>query len=73
MVTFKFEWSYKDFLGVDPIASQGAKTAVGSNPNDVAILTIFGQDLVVGTTSLEVEVELYQEIFWTELQTPTGS
>lgn len=73
MVDFRFEWSYKDFLGIDPITSQAAKTSVGSNPDDVAILTIFGQDLVVGTTSLEIEVELYQEVFWTELTTPTQS
>jgi len=70
--TFTATWNCKDILNIDPFSSQTYKTAVGSDPSEESILSVFGA-ATAGTAAVEYDVLLTQTVLWTELSTPTQS
>lgn len=71
--TFKMNWNCKDFLHIDPFASQTYKTAVGSNPSEESDLVLWATDFDAASISVTAHVTLVQEVLWTELTSPTQS
>jgi len=72
--TFTVKWDCKRDLGIDPYASESYKTAVGSNPTEVASMLLYAvpADGAASTTTF-ANITLEQVVLWTELTTPTGS
>lgn len=71
--TFTHHWDCKRDLGIDPFTSQTYKTAVGSNPSELATLLIWAANLAGNTASYACQVELEYDVLWTELTSPTQS
>jgi len=72
--TLTIPWSCKKHLGIDPFTSQTYKTAVGSNPSEVASLIIWSVPADGSSTAtVQVQVTLEMEVLFTELQTPSSS
>ena len=71
---FVLTWDCERDLNVDPYTSETYKTAVGSNPSEIAALLLFAcpADGAASTTTY-CQVTLEQRVLWTELQTPTQS
>jgi len=72
--TFDTTWDCQEVLGIDPYASESYKTAVAADPTETSTLGIWAvpQD-GSSTTTLQVIIEIIQEVLWTELTTPTIS
>jgi len=73
LVKFNPKWDCKKILGIDPFASETYKTAVSSNPAEESELGIWAATLSGNTATITGDMELIQEVLWTELTTPTGS
>lgn len=72
--TISGHWDCKRHLGIDPYTSQTYKTAVGSNPTEIASLLIWSVPADgSATATVQVQVTLEFVVIWTELQTPTSS
>jgi hypothetical protein len=72
-VKFQVGWSCKKVLGINPFASETYKTAVGSNPDEASTLVLWAADAAGSTNSVIFDIELEQDVLWTELSTPTQS
>jgi len=72
--TFVMDWDCARDLNIDPYASETYKTAVGSNPSEVAALLLYSApaDGAANTTSF-AKVTLEQRVLFSELSTPTQS
>jgi len=72
--TFNVNWDCKRILSIDPYASQTYKTAVGSNPSEESILTLFGT-AADGAVSSQIyyDIEMTYTVLWAELSTPSES
>ncbi len=71
---FNISWDCADVLNIDPYSSQTYKTAVGSNPTEDSILVMWSKPIDGSTTAtVQIRIELIQEVLWSELQTPTQS
>lgn len=72
--TLTISWNAKKHLGIDPFVSQTYKTAVGSNPSEIASLAIWSIPADgTSTATCQVQVTLEMEVLFTELTTPTSS
>jgi hypothetical protein len=72
--TFVYDWDCQKVLGIDPFASETYKTAVGSNPTEESDLVVWVQPVDLASTQNHyINIELQQEVLWTELSTPTIS
>lgn len=68
------DWDCKKVLKIDPFGSESYKTAVGSNPTEESILSIWATTTDgVSSSSVIVNVTLVQHVLWTELATATLS
>jgi hypothetical protein len=71
---FVITWDCASVLNIDPFTSESYKTAVGSNPTEISTLIMWSKPIDGSSTaSVQVCVELIQEVLWTELTTPTQS
>lgn len=67
-------WSCQEILNIDPYASETYKTLVGSNPNEVSSVAIWGAaEDASSTVYLHWKVEAVFEVLFTELTTPSLS
>jgi len=71
--TFTITWDCKKILSIDPYTSELYKTAVGSNPTEESYLHCWMSNSLAGTSVAYVDVELVQNVLWTELNTPVQS
>lgn len=72
--TIVIDWDCKRDLGIDPYTTQTYKTAVGSNPSEVAALLIWSVPADgSATATVQVQVTMEFTVYWTELQTPSSS
>lgn len=72
--TIVISWNCKRHLGIDPFTSQTYKSAVGSNPSEIASLIIWSVPADGSSTATsQVQVTLEMEVLFTELQTPSSS
>lgn len=72
--TITISWVCQKHLGIDPFTSQSYKTAVGSNPSEVAALVVWSVPADGSSTAtVQVQITLEQVVLWTELTTPTSS
>jgi hypothetical protein len=71
--TFTVNWDCKKQLGIDPFTSELYKTAVGSNPTEVATAILWAANAAAGSTTYAMHLELEQTVLWTELTTPIQS
>lgn len=72
--TINLQWDCKKHLGIDPYTSQTYKTAVGSNPSEVASLIIWSVPADGSSTATcQVQVTMEFTVLFTELTTPTSS
>lgn len=72
--TFDVNWDCQEVLGIDPFTSQTYKTSVSTDPSETSALGLWviAQD-GTSTITLQVVIEIIQEVLWTELSTPTIS
>jgi hypothetical protein len=74
IATFYPIWNCVDVLSIDPFTSLGYKTAVGANPTEQSVLSLFAFDKQSpATANINVDVLLEFEVLWTELTTPSQS
>lgn len=72
--TITIQWDCKKHLGIDPFSSQTYKTAIGSNPSEIASLIVWSVPADGGSTaSTQVQVTMEFTVLYTELTTPTAS
>lgn len=70
--TITMFWDCKKHLGIDPYTSQTYKTAVGSDPSEIATLVCWVAPADgASSATTQVQVTLEQTVLFTELQTPT--
>jgi hypothetical protein len=71
---FTITWDCQKVLNIDPFTSESYKTAVGSNPTEISTLIMWSKPVDGSSTaSVQLCVDLVQEVLWTELTTPTQS
>ena len=67
-------WLASEILNIDPYTDSTYKTAVGSDPTEGSIFTVWAIPVDGSSTNqLNVTIELIQKVLWTELSTPTQS
>jgi hypothetical protein len=72
--TLHVEWSAKEFLGIDPFASEQYKTPVGSNPTELTSLLLWSAPADGSTTSsTTMLISIEFDVHWSELATQLGS
>jgi hypothetical protein len=70
---FHDSWDFATWFNTNPYSADAVKTTIGTDPNDISTLVCFMGTLDSTTATAYMEVEIVQEVLFTELITPTQS
>lgn len=72
-LTITEDWGSVEILNTDPYLDGSNKIAVGADPDEISMYSIFGSTMDGSTNNMYFKVEILYDVIFSELKTPTGS